>query len=190
MDKKEILNLFKDTGAILEGHFLLSSGLHSEKYMQCAILLSHPDISEKVCSALADKCKIFKPNVVIAPALGGVIVSYEVARALGVKSLFTERNDGKMTLRRGFTLNDKDRVLVVEDVMTTGRSISEVIDVVKECGAKVVGIACIVDRSSGKLNFSYDFVSLLKIDIPVYSQSECPLCKKSIPFQKPGSRKF
>ena len=188
MTEKEILNIFTKTGAILQGHFKLSSGLHSPQYLQCALLLQRPQFSEKMCKALADKFKNEKPNIVIAPALGGVLVSYEVARAIGVKSLFAERVDGKMALRRNFSLNKKDKVLVVEDVITTGRSTREVIDVVKSFGSEIIGVGCLVDRSKEKVDFGARFETLLKMDVPTFQPESCPLCKQRIPITKPGSR--
>ncbi|MEK6733327.1 MAG: orotate phosphoribosyltransferase [Candidatus Omnitrophota bacterium] len=188
MKKQEILSLFKETGALLSGHFRLSSGLHSGNYFQCALLLQNPDIAEKICSELASFFKEDKPTCVVAPALGGVIVSYETGRVLGVKSLFTERVEGKMTLRRGFELKKEDKALVVEDVITTGLSTSEVLDVVRAAGASIIGVGCIVDRSGKTLNFGVKLKSLVRLDFPAYKPEECPLCKKGIGITKPGSR--
>jgi len=188
MEEKEILSLFKETGALLSGHFRLSSGLHSGNYFQCALLLQNPDIAEKMCSQLAGYFKDDKPTCVVAPALGGVIVSYETARALGVKSLFTERVEGKMVLRRGFDIKKENRVLVVEDVITTGLSTGEVLEAVKSTGAKIIGVGCIVDRSGKELDFGVKLKSLVRLDFPTYKPEECPLCKKGIEIRKPGSR--
>lgn len=188
MTEKAILNIFKKTNALLTGHFLLSSGLHSPNYLQCALLLADPKVAGKLCKLLAAKIKELNPTIVVAPALGGVLVSYEVARALKVKGVFTERVDGNMCLRRGFSLSKEDKVLVVEDVITTGKSTNEVIDVVKSCGAQLVGVASIADRSGGKVNFSVPQYSLIKVDIPAYKGEDCPLCKQNIPVVKPGSR--
>lgn len=189
MKENEVLKIFEKAGALLKGHFLLSSGLHSAQYLQCALVLQHPEYTEKLCAALAAKFKSDMINKVVAPALGGILVSYEVARSLKAKSLFTERVDGKMTLRRGFELNKSDRVLVVEDVVTTGLSTREVADVVNAFGATVAGIGAIVDRSNGKAGFRARFESLIKIDIPSFKKDACPLCKRNIPLVKPGSRK-
>jgi len=189
MDGQEILKIFKDSKALLEGHFVLSSGLHSPKYLQCALLLQNPKMAEKLCTSLADKFRKENPSVIVAPALGGVIVSHEVARALGVRSIFTEREDGKMCLRRGFSLSSADRAVIVEDVITTGGSTKEVIDIVKEYGANIVGIGCIADRSKGKIDFGFRYENLIKIDIPTFNPAECPLCKQGLPLVKPGSRK-
>jgi orotate phosphoribosyltransferase len=188
MDKQEILKLFEDTGALLSGHFRLSSGLHSGNYFQCALLLQYPDIAEKLCGELASYFKDDKPTCVIAPALGGVIVSYEIARNLKVKSLFTERVEGKMVLRRGFDLKKEDRALVVEDVITTGLSTNEVLEVVKSKGAKIIGVGCVVDRSGKTLDFGVRLKSLVRLDFPTYKPEDCLLCKNGIEITKPGSR--
>ena len=189
MNQKDILKIFKTEKALLTGHFLLSSGLHSPNYMQCALLLQKPWIAERLCKALAKKLKGIKVDVVIGPALGGVIVSYEMARALKVRSLFAERLDGALVLRRGFSLKKSDRVLVVEDVITTGKSTREVIDIIKQQGAKLVAVAAIVDRSPNLSIFEVPLASVLKIDIQTYLPSDCPLCKAGkIPAIKPGSR--
>jgi len=188
MKEHDILKLFEETGALLNGHFRLSSGLHSGNYFQCALLLQNPGVAERLCGKLADYFKEDKPTCVVAPALGGVIVSYETARSLGVRSLFTERVEGKMTLRRGFELDEKDRVLVVEDVITTGLSTNEVLEVVKSKGAEIIGVGCIVDRSGKTLDFGVKLKSLAKLDFPAYKQEDCPLCRKGVEIKKPGSR--
>ncbi|MBN1405823.1 MAG: orotate phosphoribosyltransferase [Candidatus Omnitrophica bacterium] len=185
----DVLKLFKETGALLEGHFVLSSGLHSGEYLQCALLLQHPEHAERLCRELAKKFLNKKIDIVIAPALGGVLVSYELARALGVRSLFTERKDGKMQLRRNFKIEKGANVLVCEDVVTTGSSTREVIDIVKANGANVAGVACIIDRS-GKENLFKDIMlySLAKADIKTYTDKQCPLCKSGLSITKPGSK--
>ena len=189
MNEKDILKIFKDEKALLTGHFLLSSGLHSPNYMQCALVLQKPWLAEKLCAALAKKFSDTKIDVVVGPALGGVIVSYETARALKVRSIFTERVDGSFMLRRGFSLKKNEKVLVVEDVITTGKSTYEVIEVIKEAGAKVVAVGSIVDRSGGAAIFEQEFLSLIKINIKTYRPEVCPLCKeKKVPLTKPGSR--
>jgi orotate phosphoribosyltransferase len=188
MKAEEILTIFKDADAFLEGHFKLSSGLHSSKYLQCALVLQHPKYAQALCGALARKFESEKPNIVIAPALGGILVSYEVARALHAKSLFTERIDNVMVLRRGFTLGKKDKVLIVEDIVTTGLSTKEVINVVKSFGSRIIGVGCLIDRSGEALDLGARFESLMKIDIPTYKPDSCPLCKSKIPITKPGSR--
>lgn len=188
MQEKEILDIFGKTGALLKGHFVLSSGLHSGEYLQCARVLEYPAYAEKLCNNLAGYFKKDRPTCVVAPALGGVIVSYETARALGVRSLFTERKDGKMILRRGFDMAPEDNVVVVEDVITTGLSTREVMEVVKSKGANVTGIGCIVDRSRKKIDFGVKFVNMIKLDLPVFPAEECPLCKKDLEITRPGSR--
>lgn len=188
MEQKEILKIFEQTGALLKGHFLLSSGLHSGEYLQCALVLQHAEYARKLCRELASYFKNAHPTCVVAPALGGIIVSYETAKALGVRSLFTERWDGKMNLRRGFEIKPEDRVLVVEDVITTGLSTKEVLEVVSSFGAEVIGIGSIVDRSGKALDFGVKYKSLVKLDLPTFSPERCPLCKKGISIVKPGSR--
>ncbi len=187
MKEKEILDIFKKTDALLEGHFLLSSGLHSQYYVQCAKVLQYPEYAEMLCKELAKAFKKEKVDVVIGPALGGIVISYELARQLKTKSLFTERDSlGKMILRRNFSLHPTDRVLAVEDVITTAGSVKEVIELVKETGAKVIGVACLVDRTSKESDL--EIKSLIKLDFPLYDEASCPFCKKGIPFIKPGSR--
>ena len=171
MADDKVLELLKKTNSILEGHFLLSSGLHSSQYLQCARLLQHPVYAEEVCSKIAIKFKDADIDVVVAPALGGILVSYEVARSLGVRGLFVERINGKMQLRRGFELMKNERVLVVEDVITTGLSTREVIAIVKAHNAKLAGIGCIIDRGT-EINFGVRFESLLKLNIPVFFPCE------------------
>ena len=187
MNQAEILHMFENTGALLKGHFKLTSGLHSGQYLQCALVLQNPEYAQRLCKELAAKFKEDNVNVVIGPALGGIVVSYEVARALGARSIFAEREEGRMTLRRGFNIEKNDRALVVEDVVTTGGSTKEVIDIVKRSGAHLTGIGVIVDRSKG-VDFKDKFISLLKIDIPAFEPADCPLCKDNIPITKPGSR--
>ncbi|MCQ9208059.1 MAG: orotate phosphoribosyltransferase [Omnitrophica bacterium] len=188
MNQKEILQIFQKAAALLEGHFLLSSGLHSGQYLQCALVLENPQIAQKLCRPLAENFKADKLTAVIGPAMGGIIFSYELARALGVRALFTEREAGKMCLRRGFKLLPEDKVLVAEDVITTGGSVKEVIEVVTASGATVIAVCALVDRSKGDVNFGVDFKSLIKIAAPTFRPEECPLCKKKIPLVKPGSR--
>jgi len=189
MTDKDVLEIFNKTNALLKGHFKLSSGLHSEQYLQCALVLQYPQYAQKLCAELAKKFISEKPTAIVAPALGGVLVSYEVARAIGCRSLFTERDDGKMALRRGFQLDGSDRVIVVEDVITTGGSTKEVMDVVKEKGARVIGVGSIIDRSSAAIDFGVPCASLLKIEVKTYKPEECPLCKAGAPVVKPGSKK-
>lgn len=191
MNEKEVLDIFKKENAYLSGHFLLSSGLHSPNYMQCALVLQKPWVAQKLCQDLAKKLKGHKIDSVIGPALGGMIVSYEMGRALKVKSLFAERVDGSFVLRRGFSVKKNERFLVVEDVITTGKSIYEVIDLVERLGGKVEAVASLVDRSDGAAVFAQDFEALLKIQIKTYRPEECPLCReRKIALVKPGSREL
>jgi orotate phosphoribosyltransferase len=191
LNEKEVLEVFKSTGALLEGHFLLTSGRHSNQYFQCAKVLQHPDYTSQICSLIVDHFKEFDIDTVIAPAMGGMIVGYEVGRQLDKKSIFTEREDKKMTLRRGFELSKGEKVLVCEDVITTGGSVKEVIDIVKSLEAEVVGVASIVDRSNGKVDFHYPLFSALKLEVVSFEPFNCPLCKEAkIPLVKPGSRKI
>jgi orotate phosphoribosyltransferase len=186
--RDDLLDLFKQSGALLEGHFRLSSGLHSAAYLQCALVLSDPKAAERLGRALGEKTSGLGANVVLSPALGGVVIGQEVGRALGVRALFAERVDGVLTLRRGFTLGPTDRVLVVEDVLTTGGSTRETMDVARAAGAHVVGAASIVDRSGGAARFDVPFETLLPIEVTSYQPDACPLCAKGLPVVKPGSR--
>jgi len=186
---KEVLELLVSTGAILDGHFLLSSGKHAARYIQCARLLQHPELAHRVCLTLAEKAGPFGcPDVVIGPALGGVLIAYELARVLGVRGIFAERKEGMMTLRRGFQIEEGERVLLAEDVVTTGRSSLEVAQVVRTHGAEVVGIACIVDRRAKESVLPFPVVSTSRMQIPIYEPADCPLCRRGIPLVKPGSR--
>lgn len=189
MKAEEVLELFEKSGALLKGHFKLSSGLHSEKYLQCALVLQHPDIAEKLAKALVNNFSADKIDVVIGPALGGVTLAYEVARAIGRRGLFAERQDGKMVLRRGFTISKGEKVLVVEDVVTTGGSTKEVINLVKSFGADVVGVGSIIDRSSSKIDFDAAFKALARVEVETFEEGKCPLCKTEMPITKPGSRR-
>jgi len=183
-----VLRLLRESGALLEGHFLLSSGLHSPRYIQCARLLQHPTLAEQACRALADKVRALGAvDVVVGPALGGIVVAYELGRALGVRGLFTEREQGEMTLRRGFQIVPGERALIAEDVVTTGRSSLEVAAVVSACGGSVVGAACLVDRRSED-GLALPLVSLAKMAIETHPPEACPLCRGGVPLVKPGSR--
>ncbi len=188
MTRDELLDLYRRSGALLEGHFRLTSGLNSPGYLQCALVLQHPPHAETLGRAIAERARELRPTVVLSPALGGVVIGHEVARALGVRALFAERQDGAMLLRRGFVIAESDRVLVVEDVITTGGSTRETMQVATASGGHVVGAASIVDRSSGASTFEVPFVTLLKIDLPTYEPDKCPLCAQGLPVVKPGSR--
>lgn len=189
LEEKEILEILRETKVLREGHFRLTSGRHSKKYMQCAQVLQYPKFTERLCEDLARRFKGHEIHAVVAPAIGGIIIAYEVAKVLGVRALFTEREDGKMTFRRGFDLEDDENVLVVEDVITTGGSVQEVIEAVRERGANVCGVGVLVDRSAGKVHFGVHTESLISLEIETWEQDECPLCKEGVPIVKPGSRK-
>jgi orotate phosphoribosyltransferase len=188
MTENEILEVFREHSALLEGHFILSSGLHSDRYIQCALVLQHPRVAEKLCSELAAKLRHLGAATVAAPALGGVLVAHEVARALGVRALFTERQEGVMSLRRGFRLEPGESTLVVEDVITTGLSTRETIKCVEEAGGKVVGVGSLIDRSGGAADLGLPKASLVTLTVKNYKPEDCPLCKKGVPTTKPGSR--
>jgi orotate phosphoribosyltransferase len=188
MTRDELLDRFRKAGALLEGHFRLSSGLHSLGYLQCALVLQQPDWAEALGRAIADRAREWRPTVVLSPALGGVVIGHEVGRALGVRALFAERQDGELTLRRGFVLSERDRVLVIEDVLTTGKSTRETMQVARAAGAQIVGAASIVDRSGGTLALDVPFAALVDIALPTYEPERCPLCAQGLPVVKPGSR--
>jgi len=184
-----ILNLMKKTNAILNGHFLLSSGLHSDTYIQCAQILKYPEYAEMLGKELAARFDE-KPDYIVSPALGGIIIGHEVARAFGVPFLFTERNkEGKMELRRNFFVEENKKVLIIEDVITTGKSTLEVVETIKNYNPNIIGLGCIVNRSQKEFLDSYPVKSLIDIDAKTYKPEECPMCKQNIPFVKPGSRK-
>jgi orotate phosphoribosyltransferase len=184
----DILSLFRRVGALLEGHFRLTSGLHSSGYLQCALVLQHPREAEACGVGIAERVRSLGATVVLSPALGGIVIGHEVARALGVRAIFAERQDGTLTLRRGFSLGAGDRVLVVEDVVTTGGSTRETIDVARAQGASVVGAAAIIDRSGGSQNLDVPFHALATVSLPTYQPDACPLCARGEPVVKPGSR--
>ena len=188
MTPESVLDLFRRSGALLEGHFRLTSGLHSERYLQSALVLQYPDLAEQLGAALADRTRHLQPTVVLSPALGGIVIGQEVARALEVRALFAERQEGALTLRRGFTVSEADRVLVVEDVLTTGGSTRETIQVAKAAGGQVVAVASIVDRSGGAVHFDVPFAALLDVALPTYEPDVCPLCAQGLAVVKPGSR--
>jgi orotate phosphoribosyltransferase len=188
MDHSSLLDLLRRSGALLEGHFRLSSGLHSTGYLQCALVLQHPGHAEKLGRALAEPVRGLRPSVVLSPALGGIVIGHEVGRALGVRAIFAERQDAMLTLRRGFVLEASDRVLVVEDVLTTGGSTRETMQVATAAGARVVGAAAIVDRSNGAARFDVPFQALLSLALPTFQPDACPACAQGLPVIKPGSR--
>lgn len=189
MEKEKIIELFKSTGALQHGHFRLTSGLHSSEYFQCAKVLQYPQYNEILCGDIFRHFHDWRIELVVAPAIGGIMVGQEVGRQLRVRSVFAEREDKAMSLRRGFEVKQGERVLVCEDVVTTGGSVQEVVDLVKAKGGVVAGVACVVDRSREPVNFGTEFFALMKMDVPVYEPDKCPLCKDNVPIVKPGSRK-
>ena len=188
MTDGEVLDLFRSSGALLEGHFKLSSGLHSGKYLQSALVLQHPEMATALGIQIAERTQHLQPTVVLSPALGGIVIGQEAARALGARAIFAERQEGKLTLRRGFALSDADRVLVVEDVITTGGSTRETIDVATAAGAQVVGAAAIIDRGNNDATLGMPLFSLVKLDVPTHQPEACPMCARGEPVVKPGSR--
>ena len=185
---KTVIELFRRVGALLEGHFRLTSGLHSTGYLQCALVLQHPREAERCGRLLADRVRDLGAEVVLSPALGGIVIGHEVGRALGVRAIFAERQDGKLMLRRGFTLSPGDKVLVVEDVVTTGGSTRETVEVARAAGAVVVGAGAIIDRSGGNQGLDVPFHALATVSLPTYQPDACPLCAAGSPVTKPGSR--
>jgi orotate phosphoribosyltransferase len=190
MNDNNVRGLFEKHKALLSGHFLLSSGLHSDTYFQSALILQYPAVAGQLAQALAEKIKkeVKDIDVVVSPALGGIVAGQEVGRALGCRAIFCERVEGKLTLRRGFSITPGERCLVVEDVITTGLSTREVIEVIKPMGANVVAVASLVDRSGGKVDFGVPRFSLLSLEVKSYKAEECPLCKQGSAPVKPGSR--
>jgi orotate phosphoribosyltransferase len=190
LSKEEILNIFKKTEALLNGHFLLTSGRHSSVYFQCAKVLQYPEHNEAICSIIVEHFKNYDFDTVIAPAIGGIVVGQEVARQLNKKFIFAEREEKNLTLRRGFSIAKGEKFLVCEDVVTTGGSVFEVIDIVKNAGGIVAGVGYIVDRSNGKVNFGVEQKSAVSLDAISFAADECELCKQGLQVVKPGSRKI
>jgi orotate phosphoribosyltransferase len=188
MTGDDILALFRTCSALLDGHFRLSSGLHSSGYLQCALVLQHPGHAAVLGAAIASRVEGLGPSVVLSPALGGVIIGHEVARALGVRALFAERENAVLTLRRGFRLSAGDRVVIVEDVITTGGSTKETMAVAREAGAEVIAATAIIDRSGGRAALDVPLHALVDLALPTYAPDACPLCGRNVPLTKPGSR--
>lgn len=188
MNSDAIIKNYEEHGALLKGHFLLSSGLHSDAYLQSELVMQYPDNAKKIVSGFVDILKDVDFTTVVSPAVGGIRFGYELASQMNKRALFTERVDGAMTFRRGFTLQNGERVLVAEDIVTTGKSTKECMKVVEDAGGIVVGIASIIDRSSGKAGFTVPYYPLVAIEVKTYDADECPLCKENIPCVKPGSR--
>lgn len=190
MESSEVIKLYEKNGALLRGHFLLSSGLHSDAYLQSELIMQYPETARKVISGLCDKLKGLDFTTVVSPAVGGIRFGYELASQLSKRTLFTERVDGVMTFRRGFSLEKGERVIVAEDVVTTGKSTKECIKAIEDAGGVVVGVTSIIDRSCGSAGFNVPFYPLAAVEVNSYSQEECPMCKEGIPCVKPGSRVF
>lgn len=188
MTRDEILDLFRRSSALLEGHFRLSSGLHSPGYLQCALVLQHPEEAAALGAAIAERVAALRPTVVLSPALGGVIIGHEVARALGVRATFAERENAVLTLRRGFALSGAERVVVVEDVITTGGSTKETMAVARAAGAEVLAATAIINRSGGHTALDVPLHALVDLSLPTYAPEVCPLCRQGVPLTKPGSR--
>lgn len=190
MTREEKIALLEEADVLQTGHFRLTSGRHSDKYMQCARVFEYGKYSEAICGDIADAYKDKNVELVIGPAVGGIIISYEVARQLGVRNIFAERENGVMTLRRGFTIEPGTRVLVVEDTITTGGSVKEVIALVKEKGGEVIGVGSVVDRSNGAVDFGVPLHAAVSMEVVSFEEADCPLCKQGLPIVKPGSRNF
>lgn len=189
LQAEQVIQRFRNTGALLEGHFVLSSGLHSAVYLQCALVLQHPLVAEEFGRAIADQFRSQQISTVAAPAIGGIVIGHEVARALGARFIWTERQDGAMVLRRGFSVSKGERILVVEDVVTTGGSTRETIAALQANGAEVVGAASIIDRSAGQADVGVPRLALATINVASVEQTVCEACKRGEPAIKPGSRK-
>ncbi len=189
MEPEAILALFRQTNALLDGHFVLRSGLHSRQFFQCAILLSHTDVAEKVCAALAEKLRTLEADAILSPALGGLIVGHEVARALGKRHIFAEKENDRLVLRRGFSIGKGERFLILEDVVTRGGRVQESIAIIEGAGGVVVGVGALVDRSGGKApDFGAPFVSLVRLDVETFEPDALPPDLAATPAVKPGSR--
>jgi len=188
MTDKEIIEIYKKHDALLKGHFLLSSGLHSDMYLQSALVMQYPIIAESIISELVKKVYHMNFTTVVSPAIGGIRFGYELARLLKKRSVFTERTNGEMSFRRGFSLQEGETVLLAEDVVTTGKSTKECMKVVEDTGAKVVGVTSLIDRSGGGIDFGVPFIPLITVEVNTYEPESCPLCREGIPLTKPGSR--
>lgn len=190
MTREEKIQLLEDAQVLQTGHFRLTSGRHSNKYMQCARVFEDAKYAEPICKDIADAFRGEKIDLVVGPAIGGIIITYEVSRQLGVRNIFAERENGAMTLRRGFALEAGSRVLVVEDTITTGGSVKEVIALVKEKGGVIVGVGSVVDRSNGSVDFGVPLHAAVSMEVISYDETDCPLCQQGLPIAKPGSRTF
>ncbi|MCA1928166.1 MAG: orotate phosphoribosyltransferase [Calditerrivibrio sp.] len=190
MTEEQILSTYQRHGALLKGHFLLSSGLHSDTYLQTALVMQYPVIAESIIGELVKKVYDIPFDTVVSPAIGGIRFGYEFARLLRKRAIFTERENNEMSLRRGFTIKPGESVMIAEDVVTTGKSTLECLKVAEAHGAKIVGIVCMVDRSGGTVHFDYPFFPLVRVNVGTYNPEDCPMCKEGLPLVKPGSRKI
>jgi orotate phosphoribosyltransferase len=188
LTREDILKIFKDSGALLQGHFILTSGLHSDAYFQCALVFQYPWHAETLCRGIAEHFQDYKIDVVVSPAVGGIVFGQEIARLLGVRAIFAERMEGNMTLRRGFQISPGERVLLAEDVTTTGGSVNEVLKAVEAAGGAVIGVTAVVDRSGGSVEFGVPYFSLFQMEVHNFKPEACPLCQAGSTAVKPGSR--
>lgn len=188
LNNEQVLDIFRQSNALLEGHFRLTSGRHSNRYMQCAQVLQYPQHTTTLCTEIVEYFAAAGVEVVIGPAMGGIVVAFEVGRQLGVKAIFTERENGQMTLRRNFSIQPGQKVLVVEDVVTTGGSVFEVMEVVKAQGGDIVGVGVLVDRSNGTVDFGVPTKAVMAMEVVSWEAEDCPLCAQGTPVVKPGSR--
>ena len=189
MTDQEIIKSFQDAGALLDGHFVLRSGMHSNKFFQCALLFRYPDIAEKLCRTLAERMKNLGAETVISPAVGGILVGQELARALGIQAIFADKENDQLVLKRGFTIRKGEKIIVAEDVVTKGGRVQQTIDLVRAKGGEVVGVAVIVDRSGGEARFDVPkFESALQLTLPTFDPAVCPLCAEHVPVDRPGSK--
>mgnify|MGYP006283823111 CR=1 FL=1 len=189
ISEKRVLEILKKTNVLQKGHFVLSSGRHADKYLQCAQVLQYPQYANELAEGIAELWSEHNIDVVVGPAIGGIVISYAVGQALKTRAIFAERKQEKMKLRRSFNINPDEKILLVEDVVTTGGSVQEVIDMLEEKNADIIGISSMVDRSGGKASFDYPFKPLIQLDVTSYEAEECELCADEIPITKPGSRK-
>lgn len=190
MENQFVLSILRECESLLDGHFLLTSGKHSDRYCQCAKLLQYPDKAEAVLKIVAEQVRGLGATAVVGPAMGGIIVAYELGRLLGIRGMFAERSDGIMQLRRGFALDENDRVLLTEDVVTTGKSTMETVRVIERLGARVVGLCCIADRRAPGTELPLELFSATVLNVNTFEKENCPLCEQKIPIEKPGSRKM
>ena len=187
MTDQEIIKSFQDAGALLDGHFVLRSGMHSSKFFQCALLFRYPDIAEKLCRTLAERMKDLGAETVISPAVGGILVGQELARALGIQAIFADKENDQLVLKRGFSIRKGEKIIVAEDVVTKGGRVQQTIDLVRAHGGIPVGVGIVTDRSGGQVDFGIPLFSLIKLDLPIFDPAGCPLCKEGKPLTRPGS---